>query len=158
MKKATVVILLISVFAMGICAYNESKCASCHEKLGTEPWGSYKVCIDCYNELSEKRIKNEQNSNSNNKSSQVPSSNKGSRSSDAWVCAQDIAKSSLRSPSTAKFCSYVDASITCTGGNDYTVSGYVDAENGFGATVRSYFTVTLTLTEKGYTNGYVSFS
>lgn len=61
----------------------------------------------------------------------------------AYACAQNAVKNRLKSPSTAKFCSYTDAKITLSG-NIYTVSGYVDAQNGFGATIRSKFTVKLT--------------
>ena len=81
----------------------------------------------------------------------------GARKQQAWVCAQDIVNSSLKAPSTAEYCSYPNADITWNGGSDYTVNGYVDAENGFGAMIRTYFTVTLTLTEMGYKNGYVTF-
>ena len=92
-----------------------------------------------------------------------PSTSSGSgylpnREKDAWVCAQDIVNSNLKAPATAKFCSYTEATITHNGGSDYTVKGYVDAENSYGAQIRTNFTVTLTLTEKGYTNGYVTFS
>lgn len=80
------------------------------------------------------------------------------REKDAWVCAQDVVLSSLKSPASAKFCSYTEATVSYDYGADYTISGYVDAQNEFGATIRSYFVVTLTLTEKGYTNGYVVFS
>lgn len=80
------------------------------------------------------------------------------REIEAWVCAQDVVRSSLKSPASAKFCSYTEATVSCDYGADYTIRGYVDAQNGFGATIRSYFVVTLTLTEKGYTNGYVVFS
>ena len=76
---------------------------------------------------------------------------------DAWICAQDIVNSNLKVPSTANFCTYPSADITWDGGSDYTVSGYVDAENAFGSMVRTYFTVTLTLTEDGYKNGSVTF-
>lgn len=37
------------------------------------------------------------------------------------------------------------------------VVGWVDAENSYGAKIRTNFIVTLTLTEKGYKNGYVIF-
>lgn len=80
------------------------------------------------------------------------------RELDAWVCAQDIVNSKLKAPSTAKFCSYTEATVTYNGGSDYTVEGYVDAENGYGAKIRTNFIVTLTLSEKGYKNGYVTFS
>ncbi len=95
--------------------------------------------------------------------SNKPSTSSGSeyspnRDLDAWVCAQDIVNSNLKAPSTAKFCSYTEATVTHSGGSDYTVEGYVDAENSYGAKIRTNFTVTLTLTEKGYKNGYVTFS
>ena len=66
------------------------------------------------------------------------------------VCAVAVVKNRLKSPSTADFCSYPEATITDLGNNRYKIQGYVDAQNSFGATVRSKFTVTLTLTEKGY--------
>ena len=74
----------------------------------------------------------------------------GDRKRDAWVCALDVVEGRLKSPSTADFCSYPEATITDLGNNRYKIQGYVDAQNSFGATVRSKFTVTLTLTEKGY--------
>ena len=73
----------------------------------------------------------------------------------AWVCAQKAVEDTLKSPSTAKFCSYTDASIQNLGGDKYHVSGYVDAQNSYGATLRKNFTVTLTLTSQGFTNSYV---
>ena len=75
-----------------------------------------------------------------------------SNNRDAWVCAQDVVEEHLKSPSTADFCSYTEATITPLGNNRYEIKGYVDAQNGFGATVRSYFTVRLTLTANGYKN------
>lgn len=72
------------------------------------------------------------------------------RERDAWVCAQNVVKEKLKSPSTADFCSYPDASITDMGDDRYKVEGYVDAENLFGAEIRTDFTVTLTLTKNGY--------
>ena len=76
--------------------------------------------------------------------------------SDAWVCAQNVVESRLKSPSTADFCSYPEATVTDLGNNRYRITGYVDAQNSFGVVVRSYFTVTLTLTENGYTDAKCS--
>ncbi len=76
---------------------------------------------------------------------------------DAWVCAQAVVLDELKFPDTADFCSYTSANITNTGGNGYTIKGYVDAENGLGATVRTHFTVTLTLTSSGYKNADCTF-
>lgn len=75
----------------------------------------------------------------------------------AWVCAEDIVEQNLKSPSSADFCSYTDADILNLGDNEYKISGWVDAQNGFGATIRTDFTVTLELTENGYKNGDVVF-
>lgn len=75
----------------------------------------------------------------------------------AWGCAQDVVKSSLKAPSTAKFPSYNENYITELGENKYSINAYVDSQNGFGAQIRTNFTVTLTLTEKGYKEGSVSF-
>lgn len=74
--------------------------------------------------------------------------------SDAWVCAQDVVKKNLKSPSSAKFCLMSEATIHYNGEKDggslYTVSGYVDAQNSFGATIRQNFTVNLIVTKDGY--------
>lgn len=72
------------------------------------------------------------------------------RSSDAWVCAEEVVRQNLKSPSSAKFCTYPEATIKDKGNNEYMITGWVDADNSFGASVRTDFTVTLTLTEKGY--------
>ena len=80
-----------------------------------------------------------------------------SRAQDAWVCAKDIVSSELKSPSTAKYCTYPEATVTKKG-DIYTVKGYVDAQNSYGATIRQNFTVTLELTASGYKNGMATFS
>lgn len=107
--------------------------------------------------LIEAQLTNKPSTNTGS-STTTSTSDGGTRKKDAWVCAQDIVNSNLKAPSTAEYCSYPSADITWNGGSDYTVSGYVDAENGFGSMVRTYFTVTLTLTAKGYKNGYVTFN
>ena len=56
-------------------------------------------------------------------------------------------KGKLKSPSTAKFCSVTEATIGCSG-NTWVVRGWVDAQNGFGATVRTQFAVTFTFASK----------
>lgn len=62
---------------------------------------------------------------------------------DAFVIAEKTVKAQLKSPSTAKFCKTTEATISCSG-NTWTVSGWVDAQNSFGATLRNNFTVKFT--------------
>lgn len=59
------------------------------------------------------------------------------------VCveAQMQLKNYLKSPSTAKFPSCSTFSITKSENETYTVNSYVDSQNGFGAMVRSNWTV-----------------
>lgn len=62
---------------------------------------------------------------------------------DVWFEAKDIVKSRLKAPSTASFCSQSSATITKSG-RTWTITGYVDAENSFGAMIRNNFTVQIT--------------
>lgn len=64
---------------------------------------------------------------------------------DAWTAATDVVKSNLKAPSTAEFCSKSSASIE-QHGSTWTIKGYVDAENSFGAKLRNNFTVIITFT------------
>ena len=62
---------------------------------------------------------------------------------DAINAAYKIVRDRLKSPATARF-SNSEASLaadSCT----WTVSGYVDAQNGFGALIRAKYTVKFTL-------------
>lgn len=72
---------------------------------------------------------------------------------DAFYCAQLIVEDYLKAPSTAKFCKLSDATVTHLGNGEYMVTGWVDAENSYGAMIRSDFVVTYTATEKGFKNG-----
>lgn len=72
---------------------------------------------------------------------------------DAFYCATLIVKDYLKAPSTAKFCKLSDATVTHLGNGEYMVTGWVDAENFYGAMIRSDFIVTYTATEKGFKNG-----
>ena len=63
---------------------------------------------------------------------------------DAMAAAEKYVKGKLKSPSTAKF-SGESATLS---GSTWTVTGTVDAQNGFGATVRSTFRVTVKFTGK----------
>lgn len=72
---------------------------------------------------------------------------------DAFYCAMLIVEDYLKAPSTAKFCKLSDATVTHLGNGEYMVTGWVDAENSYGAMIRSDFVVTYTATEKGFKNG-----
>lgn len=58
---------------------------------------------------------------------------------------EDIIKEKLKSPSTANFPYLSDWSIYEKSYNTYSVSSYVDAENGFGSEIRTYFSLTVTI-------------
>lgn len=62
---------------------------------------------------------------------------------DAIVVAEKIVADKLKSPSTAKFCGNSDYTVTCSD-NAWTVEGYVDAQNSFGAILRNDFVVKFT--------------
>lgn len=64
---------------------------------------------------------------------------------DAIVIAKKVVSSNLKSPTTAEFCGNSDYTISRSN-NTWTVSGWVDAQNGFGATLRNNFTVVFTFT------------
>ena len=60
-----------------------------------------------------------------------------------WALATESVKNSLKSPSTAEFpFSYNSSGVSITKTGDiYTVKGWVDAQNSFGATIRNDFIV-----------------
>lgn len=65
----------------------------------------------------------------------------GSRTSGAEYVAQEFIKQTLKAPSTAEF---PDTEATYNAADDtYTVLGHVDAENSFGAKLRSLWTCTV---------------
>lgn len=61
----------------------------------------------------------------------------------AWVVCENFVEDRLRAPATADFpCCYSDF-VTHEGGGVYRAEAYVDAENAFGAMLRSDFTCTV---------------
>lgn len=78
------------------------------------------------------------------------SGNDYNTSTNAKVCARKAVEDSLKAPSTASFCSYTEMNATNLGGDKWMVTGYVDAQNSFGAMVRQYWSVTLILTKTGF--------
>lgn len=64
---------------------------------------------------------------------------------DAYTACENWVEERLRAPSTADFSGVGDSEITKTDAG-YDVTGYVDAENGFGAQIRTGFTCRMELT------------
>jgi len=63
--------------------------------------------------------------------------------SGAYYMAKRFVTRALKSPSTADFPSSREADTIYLGGCVYTVVGYVDAQNAFGATIRNYFFIAM---------------
>lgn len=78
----------------------------------------------------------------------------------AFVMATQFVESSLRSPSTADFPYYSDQEVQVVMEPNcrFTVLGYVDAQNGFGATIRQRWIVKLKyLTDGRYSSEEILF-
>lgn len=70
----------------------------------------------------------------------------------AWTAAKSTVEKSLKAPSTAKFpFSYNGQNIKQTSNDTFIVNSYVDAQNEFGAMIRSNFSVTI---KKTSSNSY----
>ena len=65
----------------------------------------------------------------------------------AYNVAQQFVAQQLKAPSTAEFPSVRDVTIVTTGRCGFTINGYVDAQNSFGATLRTRYTATVTRPE-----------
>lgn len=119
----------------------------------------HKHIVDIMNSMMEHKVTqpSQNTQNSNNSSQNSDTSNVGSSArhtdSEAFSCAKAIVKSMLKSPSTAKFCWITDATVTHLGNGEYKVTGWIEAQNSFGATLRQDFVVVYTATENGYKNG-----
>lgn len=57
----------------------------------------------------------------------------------AFVMSQSFVEDRLKSPSTAKFPTYSESQVRDLGNGEYIVSSYVDAQNTFGAMVRTKY-------------------
>ncbi len=66
-------------------------------------------------------------------------SGRGDDRREAWHYATVYVRNSLKSPSSADFCSSSEASVAPVGLGQYRVRGWVDAQNSFGAKLRSDF-------------------
>ena len=72
----------------------------------------------------------------------TPNTNYNPSKTTAWVRAQIFVERNLKSPSTASFGSQsAQSQVKQLGGNKYRVHGWVDSQNGFGATVRAHFSL-----------------
>lgn len=72
----------------------------------------------------------------NKKGTSTTTESQGSHATMAGIQCQNYVKDRLHSPSTADF-PFLGDQVTTTGNDSYVVRSYVDAQNGFGATVRS---------------------
>ena len=63
----------------------------------------------------------------------------------AMTVAEKAVKAELKSPSSAEFSSKNETTINVSG-NTWTVSGWVEAQNSFGATIRNSYSVKFTFT------------
>jgi hypothetical protein len=60
----------------------------------------------------------------------------------------------LINPDDAKFSSYSDTTMTKNSDGTYTVDGYVDDTNAFGAKVRNNYEAQVTVEDNGYSISY----
>lgn len=124
----------------------------------------HKHIVEIMNSMMEHKVTqpSQNTQNSDNSSQNSNTSNVGSSArhtdSEAFSCAKAIVKSVLKSPSTAKFCWITDATVVHLGNGEYKVTGWVEAENSYGATLRRNFVVVYTATENGYKNGSATLS
>jgi hypothetical protein len=74
------------------------------------------------------------------------------RETEAFVMCQNPVRRQLRSPSTAKFPFISDRAVRVnhTGLGQYSVDGYLDAQNAFGATVRTRWNCQIHYTGTGW--------
>ncbi|HDK7176616.1 TPA: hypothetical protein PTV31_003234 [Clostridium botulinum] len=68
---------------------------------------------------------------------------------DVYKATTGLIEQKLKSPSTAKFQEFDEKLVRDLGGDQYKVSGYVDAENGFGANIRSNWHCTVRIEGEG---------
>jgi hypothetical protein len=66
---------------------------------------------------------------------------------DAFVMCQEAVKRRLKAPATADFPWYSDSFVRYLDVGRFRVSAYVDAENSFGAKIRSYYTCVVKSTD-----------
>lgn len=82
---------------------------------------------------------NSSSSNSSNSSNSSSTTSKQPDKFDAYVMSQLFVKDALKAPSTAKFPVYSEDMVVDGGDGSFIVSAYVDAQNSFGAMMRSNY-------------------
>ena len=60
---------------------------------------------------------------------------------DAYIMAKQLIEKQLKAPATADFASFRNSRVTSQPGDEWTVESYVDSQNGFGALIRTRFTI-----------------
>lgn len=71
---------------------------------------------------------------------------------EVWAMAQSFVKDNLKSPKSADFPTYGDSQVSIKkSGSYYKVTGYVDAENSFGAEIRATFSLVMEKSGSKYT-------
>lgn len=139
----------------GACYYSDDKEYQCKKEAThriKRPYSDstlFSFCDEHWEEIGQWVFDDWANKDSDSSSS--------SKETDAKICAVKAVKDSLKVPLTAEFCSYSEMEATNLGGNKWKITGYVDAENTFGAMLREHWTVTLTLTDSGFTDYNVQF-
>lgn len=123
--------------------YSELTCYDCDEPADGGMWKGGRYSSDEY--YCQKHFEERKERFDEYKDKNPEEDNFGHDEHDAWTAAKDIVESNLKSPSTAEFCSFSSAAIQ-RDGNTWTITGYVDAQNSFGATLRNNFTVKITFT------------
>lgn len=71
---------------------------------------------------------------------------------EVWAMTQSFVRDKLKSPKSADFPTYGDSKVSITNsGSYYKVTGYVDAENSFGAEIRTTFLLVMEKSGSKYT-------
>lgn len=110
---------------------------------GTLEKNSEKVYTDPEDYARYQRYVNDSNNSSDSLNTYSSVSTSDNNYWNAVTAAQELVKEKLKSPSTAKF--PLDSYSVLRSGSNWMIGGYVDAQNGFGATVRSNWIVTFTM-------------
>ena len=138
-----IIMIILGVIACGI--FIGVKLHKNRNQYTLESYHSdYEKMIKKVNE-SKQEIKNE-----SKQQTKMEPSDSSSLKIEAWFMAQEFLEDYLKSPSTANYGSFFkgtdqnpEKQVTYLGNNEYSVKGWVDSQNGFGATVRTDFIIKL---------------